>query len=167
MTTYCQLFEREKGVFIQTALESIQNLRKMRTYRLLKQNWGLEDYLLMTPNIKDRIAMTKLRLSNHNLSIEKGRHNDLHLSERTCPFCPEQIENELHFVVSCPTYKNLRKRLIDDVELLCIGFSYPQNEDFLFWLLMNNPIISESTSKYIRLSLELRDFLLNKHRNND
>ena len=166
MTTYCQLFEHEKGVFIQTALESIQNLPKMRTYRLLKQSWGLEDYLLAITDIKDRIALTKLRLSNHNLSIEKGRHNNLHLSERTCPFCPEQIENELHFLISCPTYESLRTRLIDDVELLCIGFFYPQNEDFLFWLLLNNPIISESTSKYIRLSLELREFLLNQHRNN-
>ena len=166
ITTYCQLFEREKEVFIQTALESIQNLPKMRTYRLLKQSWGLEDYLLAISDIKDRIALTKLRLSNHNLSIEKGRHNNLHLSERTCPFCPEQIENELHFLISCPTYESLRTRLIDDVELLCIGFFYPQNEDFLFWLLLNNPIISESTSKYIRLSLELREFLLNQHRNN-
>ena len=100
----------------------------------------------------------------HPVSIEKGRHNNLHLSERTCPFCPEQIENELHFLISCPTYESLRTRLIDDVELLCIGFFYPQNEDFLFWLLLNNPIISES--KYIWPSLELREFLLNQHRNN-
>ena len=54
-----------------------------------------------------------------------------------------------------------------DVEVLCIGFSYPQDENFLFWFLLSNPIISESTAKYIRLSMELRDFLINKHKNND
>ena len=166
-TTYCQLFEREKEVFIQAALDSIQNLRKMRTYRLLKKSWALEDYLLTITDIKDRIALTKLRLSNHNLSIEKGRHQDLHLYDRTCPFCPEHIENELHFLIKCPTYESLRRRLLDDVEVLCIGFVYPEDENFLFWLLLSNPIISDSTAKYVRLSLELRDFLLNQHRNND
>ena len=166
-TTYCQLFEREKEIFIQAALDSIQNLPKMRTYRLLKKSWGLEDYLLTITDIKDRVALTKLRLSNHNLSIEKGRHQNLHLYDRTCPFCSEQIENELHFLIKCPTYESLRRRLLDDVEVLCIGFVYPEDENFLFWLLLSNPIISDSTAKYVRLSLELRDFLLNQHRNND
>ena len=111
--------------------------------------------------------MTKLRLSNHNLSIEKRRHQNVPLSDRSCPFCPEHLENELHFLIKCPTYANLRARLFADVEVLCIGFSYPQDENFLFWFLLSNPIISESTAKYIRLSMELRDFLINKHKNND
>ena len=136
----CKLFEREKEVFIQAALDSIQNLRKMRRYRLLKKSWALEDYLLTITNIKARIALTKLRLSNHNLAIEKGRHQDLQLYDRTCPFCPEHIENELHFLIKCPTYESLRRRLLDDVEVLCIGFVYPEDENFLFWLLPSNPV---------------------------
>ena len=166
-TTYCQLFDREKEIFTQSALNSIQNLPKMRTYRLLIQSLGPEDYLLATTDVKNRVAMTKLRLSNDNLSIEKGRHQNVPLSDRSCPFCPEHLENELHFLIKCPTYANLRARLFADVEVLCIGFSYPQDENFLFWFLLSNPIISESTAKYIRLSMELRDFLINKHKNND
>ena len=89
--------------------------------------------------------------------------------EKVCvgQICPEHIENELHFLIKCPTYESLRRRLLDDVEVLCIGFVYPEDENFLFWLLLSNPIISDSTAKYVRLSLELRDFLLNQHRNND
>ena len=139
----------------------------MRTYRLLVQNLGPKDYLFTTRDVKNRVAMTKLRLSNHNLSIEKGRHQDVHLSDRNCPFCPEHLENEFHFLIQCPIYKNLRARLLADIEVLCIGFSYPQDENFLFWFLLSNPIISDSTAKYIRLSMELREFLTNKHRNND
>ena len=60
--------------------------KKMRTYRLLKQSWGPEDYLFATMDAKNRLAMTKLRLSNHNLSIEKGRHQDVPLTNRSCPF---------------------------------------------------------------------------------
>ena len=95
-TTYCQLFDREKEIFTQTALNSIQNLPKMRTYRLLKQSWGPEDYLFTTMDIKNRVAMTKLRLSNHNLSIEKGRYQNVHLSDRNYTYCPEHLENEFH-----------------------------------------------------------------------
>ena len=52
-----------------------------------------------TMNAKNRLAITKLKLSNHNLSIEKGRHQNVPLSDRSCPFCPEHLENELHFLI--------------------------------------------------------------------
>ena len=139
----------------------------MRTYNLLKQSWKIEDYLLKGGNVSDRIALTKLRLSDHTLAIEKGRHNSINASDRTCSFCPEQVEDETHFLVKCPIYDCSRKNLLDDVEVLCIGFSYPQDESFLMWLLLNNPIISDSTGKFIRSSMELRAFLLERHKNFD
>ena len=138
---------------------------KMRTYNLLKQSWKIEDYLLKGGNVSDRIALTKLRLSDHTLIIEKGRHQNINAPDRKCPFCPEQVEDEFHFLVKCPTYNCLRKNLLDDVEVLCIGFSYPQDENFLMWLLLNNPIISDSTGKFIRSAMELRAFLLERHKN--
>ena len=91
--------------------ESIQNMSKMKTYTLLKQNWKIEDYLLQVDNIKNRTALTKLRLSDHSLAIEKGRHQNINHSDRKCPFCPEEVEDELHFLIKCPTYKFLRKKL--------------------------------------------------------
>ena len=45
---------------------------KMRTYRLFKtiDNYKCEDYLHQVTNTQHRIALTKLRLSNHKLAIE-------------------------------------------------------------------------------------------------
>ena len=142
-------------------------MSKMKTYKFLKQSWKVKDYLLRTGNVSDRTALTKLRLSDHILAIEKGRHENINEPDRTCPFCPGQVEDEFHFLIKCPTFKYLRKSLIDDVEVLCIGFSYPQDQNFLMWLLLNNPIISDSTGKFIRSSMELRAFLLERHRNYD
>ena len=166
-TTFCALFDREKDIFTQTAFEALKSMSKMKTYKFLKQSWKVEDYLLRTGNVSDRTALTKLRLSDHSLAIEKGRHENINESDRTCPFCPGQVEDEFHFLIKCPTFKYLRKSLLDDVEVLCIGFSYPQDQDFLMWLLLNNPIISDSTGKFIRSSMELRAFLLEQHRNFD
>ena len=99
--------------------------------------------------------------------VQKGRHSNIHQSDRCCPFCPNQIEDESHFLIKCPIYSNLRKKLLNDLETLCIGFFYPQDEEFLFWFLLNNPIISGSTAKFIRLGMELRAFLLEEPRKRD
>jgi hypothetical protein len=49
---------------------------KLRTYRLYKNNISLEPYLSMK-NDEQRILLSKLRISNHNLEIERGRHRGL------------------------------------------------------------------------------------------
>ena len=59
----------------------------------------MEEYLNSTENIKDRTALTKIRLSSHGLMIEKGRHQDLDENERLCPFCDNVVENEQHFIL--------------------------------------------------------------------
>ena len=70
---------------------------------------GLETYLTYIKNIKHRCAMAKLRLSNHPLLIETGRHSKIERQLRFCPFCPTIIEDEIHFLVQCPNYKDMRE----------------------------------------------------------
>ena len=161
-----KLFHREKDIFQQTALHSTQNMSKLRTFNFIKQTWKLEEYLFTVQNVSDRTALTKFRLSNHRLMIEKGRYQNTSPSDRVCPFCPGQIENEFHFLIKCPTYKSLRKNLLNNVETLTSGFFYPSDEEFLLWFLLNNPMISHLTAKFIRLSMELRALLLENPRNN-
>ena len=135
----------------------------LHTFKFLKNNWKIEDYLLTVENISDRTSLSKFRLSDHSFLIEKGRHQNIISSKRTCPFCPGHVENEFHFLIKCHTYTNL----LHDTETLCIGFFYPPDEEFLLWFLMNNPIISDSIAKFVHLSMELRAFLLENHRNGD
>ena len=72
-------------------------MSKMKTYALLKQNRKREDYILQVDNAKNKTALTKLRLSDHSLAIEKGRHQNINHSDRKRPFCPEEVEDELDF----------------------------------------------------------------------
>ena len=44
-------------------------------YSLIKSEIGIEKYILETNKITDRINLSRIRLSNHGLNIEKGRHN--------------------------------------------------------------------------------------------
>ena len=83
---YIDTFNREKYIFYQTTFYEIQiNSSKLKTYAKLKTNIGMEFYLSSIGNINDRISMTKFRLSNHNLMIEKGRHNNTERNNRFCP----------------------------------------------------------------------------------
>ena len=56
-------------------------------------------------------------MSCHPLMIEKGRHSrpPIERTERKCPFCKDHIEDECHFLITCPLYKDGRKVLFDEV----------------------------------------------------
>ena len=138
-------------MFQHTSLAEIKQMSKMETYSIASVH-----------NISDRTALTRLRLSNHHLMIEKGRHQNITLvTNRTCPFCPSKVENEFHFLLKCYIlfYLNtsLREALLKNIKAT--------DEQFLFWLLLCCPGISQYTARYIKLAMELRAFLSENPKN--
>ena len=105
-------FIRMKDIFYQESFSFINREdSKLRTYGKVKTNIGIEKYLLSNLKIDERTCITKLRLSNHDLMIEKGRHQNIHKSQRFCPFCPNQIETEEHFLLQRRQYTVFRNDL--------------------------------------------------------
>ena len=103
-------------IFHQKAFAEISDQNsKMRTYGLIKSEIGEEPYLRIVKNVKDRISMTKFRLSNHKLMIEKGRHHGLEKEERICPFCTS-VEDEIHFLTECEVFTPLRRDLLTQAQ---------------------------------------------------
>ena len=67
--------------------------------------------------------------------IEKGRHQKpvLERSERKWPFCESGIEDELHFIITCPEYENERILLFTACTENSIHFEIMSNElKFIF-----------------------------------
>ena len=156
-------FERMKDIFHQEAFSDINRVdSKLRTYALIKPLTGIEKYILTNANVDERISITKLRLSNHDLMIEKGRHLKIEKTQRFCPFCPNLIETEQHFLLQCKTFDILRAHLTEDIETTLPYYS-TLPEDSKFKLLFSEQIITHS-GKFIHASLQLRKFLLEKHR---
>ena len=89
----------------------------MRTYSIFKQTFGTEHYINKVSNFNYRQAISKLRVSSHDLSIETGRHgaNKTPLHQRLCSMC-HVIEDELHFLVSCRIYTDERNKLYESLE---------------------------------------------------
>ena len=124
---------------------------KMRTYRKVKKidNYRCEDYLHQVTNIRHRITMTKLRLSNHRLAIETGLRPYKKPNERICPLCKKEAEDEKHFLISCSVYQEKRKSLF---ECLSKKFKLPivkMSTENLFLLLLNPPSNNAELQKII------------------
>ena len=56
-----------------------------------------------------RFLITRWRLSNHDLQIEKGRRRDIPREQRVCDLC-ETLEDEEHVIFQCPRYVQVRQQ---------------------------------------------------------
>ena len=75
--------------------------RKLITYRIIKEDYKIENYLLSNANKEEIRSFTKIRISDSKLMIEKGRHKKVPKENRKCPLCTTEIEDEFHFVIHC------------------------------------------------------------------
>ena len=84
---------------------------KLRTYKTLKLDTGGEWFVRKIENRKRRSLLAKTRIGTLPINIETGRYRQEPVEERTCPHCKEEIEDEVHFLISCPLYNGERKKL--------------------------------------------------------
>ena len=109
--------------------------------------------------------MTKLRLSNHKLEIEAGRHKRPYKlpEERLCFNCINKMEDEKHFMMACKAYLEKRKALYKSLEeKMKIDFT-KMTEIAVFILLMqggNENSTRKQIAKYIWECFELRASLV-------
>ena len=95
----------------------LQSEIKLRTYVKYKHDFKLEPYVTKL-NFKNRQELSRLRLSDHKLKVEVGRYTKpkTPLEDRTCTVCPNSVEEEYHFLITCPMYKEEREKLKRDLE---------------------------------------------------
>ena len=104
-------------------VNSIRN-SKLRTYKMFKSKFGMEDYLINLHDFDSRKTVAKFRCSDHTLRIETGRHKKIDLEERMCKMCSQKrVEDERHFFLERSAYiYKIRKLLCKHVD---------PNEDYL------------------------------------
>ena len=93
---------------------------KLTYYHNNKEIFLTEPYLAHIRNFKHRSSVTQLRISAHTLNIETGRYKQIPAEERFCEWCNHVtnnkiIENEQHFLTTCPLYGNIRFNLYTKV----------------------------------------------------
>ena len=144
-------------MFKQSWYSDIANNRVLTLYKNYKLSFDYELYLNILPN-KLRVAISRLRLSSHQLRIETGRYsqNKVHRAQRICTLCNKSdIEDEYHFVLVCPVYSILRQKYIRP-------YYYNRPSVYKFTLLMQTKQqgVLQKSGKYVYESFRLRSTLM-------
>ena len=92
----------------------INNSRRPNTYFIFKHTFNLEPYLDNNTNKRFRITLSRFRLSSLKLEIERGRYHNIDRENTICEICNlKAIANEYHFVLVCPLYIDIRKKVFN------------------------------------------------------
>ena len=108
----CIVKERLTDVYKQNILSDITSSSKCYMYKHLIDHVTLQNYLTKPIFNQYKKFISKLRLSSHCLYIETGRHQKIPIEKRICQTCKEDVEDEFHFMLKCPSYKDLRLKFL-------------------------------------------------------
>ena len=135
----------------------INNYNRLITYARFKHEFHRENYLDFKANKKYKVALTRFRLSSHDLRIERGRYENIARAERICKFCNmSMIENEYHFLLVCPLYAELRRKFLK--AYFC---HWPNMNKFDNLMMSNSKQVILNVAKFIYYALEMRKVELN------
>ena len=85
-------------------------------YRLYKTDLIAETYVKLNMERSHRRILAKFRSGSLPLQVETGRYKKpkVPLENRICKFCSDNtVEDEMHFLISCDFYSDLRRPLFD------------------------------------------------------
>ena len=137
----------------QSWYSNMNNSSRLSMYSRYKHDFQFETYLDTLPHQKFRIALTKFRLSSHNLAIERGRFENVPRENRICRYCNLQVvESEYHFLLVCPLYKDLRRKYFKNY--FC---RWPTLNKFDDLMSNHSKSMTLSLSKYLYFAMNLRD----------
>ena len=119
--------------FISVWEKKVQSTGKLEVYRIIEKKFGYEEYLNNIHITAWRKELTRLRISAHNLPIERGRYQKLERNEHKCN--SGEIGDEIHFLLQCKYYDNLRvetiQKHIDEAVLRCTNKGNRETFNFI------------------------------------
>ena len=154
-----QVMKQAKKSYLEYWNDLTKTQNKLDCYRALKTDYKLAEYLFSVRDTKQRQILTKYRLSDHTLAIEKGRHRNTWLpkEQRICGHCKTgEVETEMHFLLHCEKYSEIRAHYFSKFSLTIQNFLSQTNEEKIKILLGEGPMAT-TAAKYILACHNLRD----------
>lgn len=131
------ILQKLEGKYMQFWTEKVNSSSKLEFYRIVTKEYETASYLTNDIDFKYKQALCKLRISAHDLKIEKGRYDNTPKENRLCQRCGV-IENELHMLDTCIEYKHFREQLMKQVNKSIPVYTMPSQlllEDNLQFML--------------------------------
>ena len=99
--------------FIQQWFSDIEISSKCLNYRIFKNQFGFEPYLIHLPDHL-KIALTRFRCRNHKLPIELGIYKDIARCNRLCKYC-NVVGDEYHYIFECNQFNAQRNMYLKNI----------------------------------------------------
>jgi len=109
---------------------------KLRTYR------KAEKYLYTDVDKCSIATFVRVRISNCNLDIERGRYSKLPVEQRICRLCSSVtvVEDEFHFIMHCPKLSAYRFDLFESLSLVIPTFPDMSEIEKFKYILSSNDL---------------------------
>nr|WPH61295.1 reverse transcriptase [Somniosus microcephalus] len=111
-----QIIKKCKETYLEHWNKITESQSRLECYRALKREYKLADYLSTIRDTKQRQTLTRYRLSDHQLEIEKGRYKKSWQprENRICDQClAGEVETEMHFLLKCEKFNTSRNILFN------------------------------------------------------
>ena len=132
---------------------------KLRTYRNFKNVYETEMYVKKLLPRAERSALAKFRLGVAPIAIETGRYFGVPENERVCCFCNMGVtESELHVLLECQQYSDLRNVLFTSISAQIVNFCNLSKIEQLSIILSDSRFVY-ITAKTCKLILSRRNDL--------
>ena len=122
---------------------------KLRTYRKFKAEY--KDFIVTEKiQYKYRSAFSKFKCGVAPIRIETGRYEQLPEGERLCQCCDEAvIESEMHVIMSCPFYSDIRQVLLSHASNVDDSFiQYDKERKFITLFTCKDMIFNTAKACY-------------------
>ena len=95
------------------------NGNKLRTYRLYKTQLQTESYVKLSLQRDHRRILSMFRCGKLPLHIETGHfaRPKLLVEQRTYFHCQDTVEHELHFLIDCLFYDDIRRKMFHKAQI--------------------------------------------------
>ena len=155
---------------------------KLRTYRTFKSSFTREPYVDLIRNRNQKSFIARLRTGSHHLNIERGRWTRpvTPVEQRICAYCKPTnnptprspcsgppptpcVDNEYHFLMSCPRFDEVRTTAFEDIALNLSNFcGLSQKQKFSTLLCPTQAVTAKIVNRLIREMFQLREKIDNQ-----
>ena len=118
----------------------VSGTNKLRTYREFKNNFKREQFLFADVDKQNLRNFIKIRISNCNLNIERGRYMKLPVDQRICQLCNIGVEDEYHFLLDCNKLSHERSILFSNICDIVPSFKNMSRSEQVSFLLSSHDL---------------------------
>lgn len=96
--------------------------------------------------------LTKFRFGVSNINVHYLRYRNHNQTQLLCPYCKNVEENEVHFVLCCPLYNNVRRQFIKEK-----FYRTPNLFKLIILLCSRNENIVGDLCRYLYVAFKIRE----------